>query len=205
MVDVMLDLVLEKNNIKKVLLIDPNFPRASKSRNHKDLLPVGLLKIGTYLKSRNIKTKLIRLTSTDNNEEELKKFNPDLVLITSVFTYWAKEVKFAVEFSKKIFPKTDVMVGGIFASLLPDICKDFTKCDYIHQGIVKCAECLPPDYSLLENNGDDINFQIIHSSRGCNRRCKYCGVYKIEPQFTCKKSIENELIRKNLVFMTIIY
>lgn len=196
----MLDLVLEKNNIKKVLLVDPNFPRASKSRNHKDLLPVGLLKIGTYLKCRNIKTKLIRLTSADNNEEELKKFNPDLVLITSVFTYWAKEVKSAVEFSKKIFPKTDVMVGGIFASLLPDICKDFTKCDYIHQGIVKCAECLPPDYSLLENNGEDINFQIIHSSRGCNRRCKYCGVYMIEPDFTCKKSIEKELIRKNLVF-----
>ena len=82
----MLDLVLDKNNIKRVLLIDPDFPRATKSRNHKDLLPVGLLKIGTYLKCRNIKTKLIRLTSVDNNEDEIKKFNPDLVLITSVFT-----------------------------------------------------------------------------------------------------------------------
>ena len=100
----MLDLVLDKNNIKKVLLIDPDFPRASKSRNHKDLLPVGLLKIGSYLKSRNIETKLVRLTSNDNNEDELKKFKPDLVLITSVFTYWAKEVKSAVEFSKRIFP-----------------------------------------------------------------------------------------------------
>lgn len=200
MVGIMLDLVLDKNDIKKVLLIDPDFPRATKSRNHKDLLPVGLLKIGTYLKNKNIETKLIRLTADDNDEDEIIKFKPDLVLITSVFTYWANEVKSAVEFSKKIFPKTDVMVGGIFASLLPDKCKDFTKCDYIHQGIVKCAECLPPDYSLLENNGEDINFQIIHSSRGCNRRCKYCGVYKIEPDFTCKTSIEKELIRKNLVF-----
>ncbi len=198
--DNMLELILDKKNIKKVLLIDPNFPRATKSRNHKDLLPVGLLKIGSYLKSRKIETKLVRLTSNNNNENELINFNPDLILITSVFTYWAEEVKFAVEFSKNILPKTDVMVGGIFASLLPEICKDFTKCDYIHQGIVKCAECLPPDYSLLENNGKDIDFQIIHSSRGCNRRCKFCGVYKIEPDFTCKISIEKELIRKNLVF-----
>lgn len=199
-VGIMLELVLDKNNIKKVLLIDPDFPRATKSRNHKDLLPIGLLKIGSYLKNRNIETKLIRLTSDDNHEEELIKYNPDLVLITSVFTYWAKEVKSAVEFSKRIFPKTEVMVGGIFASLLPKICKNFTNCDYVHQGTVKCAECLPPDYSLLENNGEDINFQIIHSSRGCQRRCKYCGVYKIEPNFICKTSIEKELIRKNLVF-----
>lgn len=195
----MLELILDKDNIKKVLLVDPNFPRARKSRNHKDLLPIGLLKIGTYLKNRNIETKLIRLTS-DNNENEIINFNPDLTLITSVFTYWANEVKSAVEFSKKLFPNTKVMVGGVFASLLPEICKDFTKCDYIHEGIVKCVECLPPDYSLLEDNGESVDFQIIHSSRGCNRKCKYCGVYKIEPHFSSKKSIKNELIRKNLVF-----
>ena len=109
--DNMLELILDKKNIKKVLLIDPNFPRATKSRNHKDLLPVGLLKIGSYLKSRKIETKLVRLTSNNNNENELINFNPDLILITSVFTYWAEEVKFAVEFSKNILPKTDVMVG----------------------------------------------------------------------------------------------
>lgn len=200
MVCLMLEMLLDKNNIGKVLLIDPDFPRATKSRNHKDLLPVGLLKIGAYLKSRGIETRLIRLPFEENHESTLVNFNPDLVLITSVFTYWADEVKSAVEFSKRIFPQTDVVVGGIFASLLPDVCKDFTNCDYIHQGTVKCAECLPPDYSLLENNGDDIDFQIVHSSRGCNRRCKYCGVYKIEPNFNYKTSIEKELIRKNLVF-----
>lgn len=195
----MLELVLDKDNIKKVLLIDPDFPRANKSRNHKDLLPIGLLKIGTYLKNRNIETKLIRL-NFNNNESEIITFNPDLILITSVFTYWANEVKSAVNFSKKLFPKTKVMVGGIFASLLPEVCKDFTNCDYVHKGVVGCAECLPPDYSLLEDNGESIDFQIIHSSRGCKRSCKYCGVYKIEPEFSYKKSIEEELIRKNLVF-----
>lgn len=196
----MLELILEKLDIKKVLLLDPDFPRATKSRNHKDLLPIGLLKIGSYLKNENIETKLIRLTSNEIFDDEILKFNPDLVLVTSVFTYWAKEVKQAVEFSKKLLPNVPVMVGGIFASLLPDVCKEYTHCDYIHQGIVKCVECLPPDYSLLENNGEDIDFQIIHSSRGCNRRCKYCGVYNIEPEFLCKTSIKDEIIRKNLVF-----
>ena len=48
--------ILKKNNVKKVILIDPAFPIANKSRNHKDLLPVGLLKISSYLNSIGIET-----------------------------------------------------------------------------------------------------------------------------------------------------
>ena len=44
---------LNKYDVEKVLLIDPNFPLAHKSRNHSDLLPVGLLKIGAYLKNKH--------------------------------------------------------------------------------------------------------------------------------------------------------
>ena len=45
---------LVEKNYKRVLLIDPAFPIANKSRNHKDLLPVGLLKISTFLKKNGI-------------------------------------------------------------------------------------------------------------------------------------------------------
>ena len=92
--------ILKKNNVKKVILIDPAFPIANKSRNHKDLLPVGLLKISSYLKSIGIETKLIRLNNDKVYDEEIKNFNPDLVMVTSVFTYWFNEVKEAVDYSK---------------------------------------------------------------------------------------------------------
>ena len=184
----MLKNLLEKNNIKRVLLIDPAFPIANKSRNHKDLLPVGLLKISSYLKSRDIETKLIRLNNDENFERDIKKFDPDFVMVTSVFTYWFKEVQEAVKYSKKILPNVKVMVGGILVSLTNDNPKSelYTQniqkklsCDYIQKGVLSCAENIPPDYSILENGGKDIDFQIIHTSRGCKRNCKFCGVNKI--------------------------
>ena len=188
------------DDVKRVLLIDPAFPIANKSRNHKDLLPVGLLKISTYLKSRNVETNLIRLNEDTDFEEYILEFNPNLVMITSVFTYWFKEVEEAVNYSKRILPNIPVIVGGILASLLPEVCEDKLNCDYVQKGVINGAEHQKPDYSLLENNGEDINFQIIHSSRGCERGCKFCGVNKIEPKFQGFPSIENEIIRKNLVF-----
>ena len=186
--------------VEKVLLIDPNFPFAHKSRNHSDLLPVGLLKIGAYLKNNNVNTKLIRLNKEMDFSNEIKKFNPDLVMVTSVFTYWSGYVKEAVQFSKKNLPSVPVVVGGIFASLMPEKCKEYTGCDYVHRGIIPEAEGIAPDYSLLGEDAEEIDYQIIHSSRGCIRKCGFCGVYTIEPEFLHINSIKNQIIRKKLVF-----
>ena len=120
-------------DVERVLLLDPKFPVAHKSRNHSDLLPVGLLKIGAYLKNNGVETKLVRLNESNDFSKEIKEFNPDLVMVTSVFTYWSKQVKDAVEYSKKLLgEQIPVVVGGIFASLLPKECKDYTGCDYVH-------------------------------------------------------------------------
>ena len=48
------------DDIKKVLLVEPNFPIPAKSRNHSNFLPIGLLKIASYLRSKSIEVKLIR-------------------------------------------------------------------------------------------------------------------------------------------------
>ncbi|WP_296893043.1 cobalamin-dependent protein [uncultured Methanobrevibacter sp.] len=197
----MLEELLEKNEFHRILLIDPAFPIANKSRNHKDLLPVGLLKISSYLKSKGIETKLIRLNNNNDFKNEIIDFNPNFVLITSVFTYWFNEVKEAVNLSKELLPNVDVMVGGILASLVDDLQAEGIKCDYVHKGVVNGAEHMPPDYSILENGGEDIDFQIIHSTRGCKRNCSFCGVNKIEKHGFSVSSIEKELIgKKNLVF-----
>ena len=47
-------------DIKKVLLVEPNFPIPNKSRNHSNFLPIGLLKIASYLRTKSIDVKLIR-------------------------------------------------------------------------------------------------------------------------------------------------
>ena len=72
-----------------------------------------------------------------------------------------------------------------------------TGADVIHKGLYKDAEFYVADYSLLS---EDIDYQILHTQRGCHRRCKTCGVNCIEPEMSFKESIKNEVIKRKLVF-----
>ena len=62
--------------VKSVLLVEPNFPIPNKSRNHKDFLPIGLLKIAGYLKKKGIKVELIRFED-DFNSPQLDLYKKD--------------------------------------------------------------------------------------------------------------------------------
>lgn len=186
----------------KILLVEPNFPIPLKSKNHKNFLPIGLLKIASYMRERGIKVKLVRGVSDDlfhiNN---IRNFKPDEIWITSLFTYWAEYVRSAVESYRRIFPKTKIVVGGIYASLMPNHCKEFTGCDAIHVGVLKEAERYFPSYDLLRNyDSPQLDYQIIHTSRGCNRKCSFCGTWKIEPKFNSKMSIKGEIKFRKIVF-----
>lgn len=191
-------------DIKCVLLVEPNFPIPNKSRNHSNFLPIGLLKIASYLRSKSINVKLIRYEhkeeedfsqTTFNSNTENNSFSPDLICVTSIFTYWSKFVKDAVLHFKNEYKDVPVIVGGIYASLMPEHCMEYTHCDDIIQGIIPEAEKLQPAYDLV-----DVDYQILHTTRGCIRKCGFCGTYIIEPDWICKKSIKDEIIKKKLVF-----
>lgn len=185
-----------------ILLVEPKFPIPSKSKNHKNFLPIGLLKIASYLQNRQNKVKLVRGFPKDIiQQSELIQFGPDEVWVTSLFTYWSKYVKDAVRYYKDLFPNAKVVVGGIYASLMPKHCKKFTGCDKIYKGVMKKAEKYESAYELIENsNPSSVDYQIIHASRGCKRKCKFCGTWKIEPKFIPKKTVKNEIKYKKLIF-----
>lgn len=172
----------------RVLLVQPAFPVPSKSLNHKDYLPVGLLKLASWRKSLGDEVVLtMGAYRTD--------FQPDEILVTSLFTYWSSHVRDAVVFYRLRFPETKIVVGGIYASLQPAHCLSYTGCDEVWKGVHPEAEEFEPDYSLV-----DTDFQIVHASRGCIRRCKFCGTYEIEPEFVPKGSIADEITKNHLVF-----
>ena len=177
-----------------VLLVEPAFP-SRKSRNHHLRVPVGLLKIGAYLKAKGDNVMFIRMSDYDFTE--VLDFSPEYIMITSLYSYYSEYVADAVKELRMLLPTVEIEVGGIFASLEPDLCKEVTGCDRIHQGVYCEAEEYLPDYSLMD---EDIDFQIIHTSRGCNRTCMFCGVNTIEPRFTYKKSIKDEVFKKKIVF-----
>ena len=171
-----------------VLLVEPEFPIPSKSKNHRDFLPIGLLKLASYHRQRGDQIQLVR------GNQDINGFRPDQIKITSLFTYWSKYVWDSVEFYKERYPDAKVTVGGIYASLMTEHCKE-SGCDEVFVGVNNEVERCKPAYDLV-----DVDYQIVHASRGCVRRCDFCGTWKIEPTFTYKKSIKEEIYSNRIIF-----
>jgi hypothetical protein len=176
----------------KLLLVEPRFPIPVKSRNHAHFLPIGLLKIGSYHQLRGDSVKLIRGTNRC-------RFQPDRILITSLFTYWSKPVHEAAAYYHAAYPRAKIEIGGIYASLMPDHCKRKSPFATVSRRLYRggAAERAPIDYSLLP---EPLDYQIVHLSRGCPRHCAFCGTWRIEPQFTVRASVLPLIQKRKLVF-----
>ncbi len=178
---------------KKILLIQPEFPIPCKRKVHHDYFPIGLLKIGTYLKEVNgCEVQLM----FENKEANLI---PDEIWITSLFTYWSSYVYESIQYFKNLYPDVPIYLGGIFATLMAD---DIHIAGVsIQKGLYVPAENYsythPIDETLL---GENVDFQIMHSTRGCFRKCAFCGTWKIEPKETYNSNIPNMINKNHVIF-----
>lgn len=175
-----------------ILLVEPEFPVPDKSRNHAHFLPIGLLKIGTWHKQCGDRVRLVRGLRPAGMQ-------PSRILITSLFTYWSNQVHAAAQYYHDRYPKASIEVGGIYASLMPDHCQTMLPFAQVRPGLYRngAAEDVRVDFSLLEQ---DLDYQIVHTTRGCTRRCSFCGTWRVEPEFTFKRSILPEIQKPRLVF-----
>lgn len=188
-----------------VLLVEPKFPTKTKSRNHKNFLPIGLLKLASYYAKG--KDNIIQLVRGKTLPTEFDV--PALIEVTSLFTYWSEYVWETIEFYRDQFPdpaKTEIRVGGIYASLHFDKENFKENCAKYKvtptKGIVAEAEDCIPNYDLVMNDENPIDYQIVHSSRGCFRKCSFCGTWIIEPKFESRKEIYpliKDSIKKGLI------
>ena len=138
--------------------------------------PLGLLKLGQLEERKKSDVKLVR------GQKYLIGFKPNKILITSLFTYSWKPVHDAIEFYHRQFPKARIMVGGIYATLMPDNIRSSFPYVKIHPGLVPEAEGVLPAYHLLKEveKWRDWNKSIVFTTRGCIRKCPFCVVPKIE-------------------------
>src|SRR5205809_4943208 len=144
----------------RVLLVEPDY--------YTRYPPLGLLKISTMHKARGDYVRLVR-------GKKVISFEPNTIYVTSLFTYSWRAVHDAVRFYKEKFPRAHVILGGIYASLLPDHAK-LSGADEVHIGLLPEAETLKPDWSLIPQ----WDGSILFASRGCVRRCGFCSVPKLE-------------------------
>ncbi|MEZ0535965.1 hypothetical protein ACAG39_01810 [Caldicellulosiruptoraceae bacterium PP1] len=171
----LLDLIKWLTNKKRnihCLLVEPKY--------YSTYPPLGLLKISSLVKSYSYTTELV-------SPYEQPKLKPDIIFVTSLFTYGWRKVKEAVEYYRTLFPKTPIILGGIYASLMPEHAKYEIRPDYIWQRVIPEAEDICPDYSLVP----EWDGSILFSSRGCIRRCPFCVVWKIESQYEAKNTISH--------------
>lgn len=176
-----------------ILLVEPDFPYPTKSKHraneiHKNFVPIGLLKLGAWRKSSKDKVKLVRGLK---DKKELDYFNPNQILITSIFTYWSHYIWDTVKHYRGLFPKSKILIGGIYVTLhhnYPEFRKLVNRYKAnIHVGLHEQAEKFLPDYTLLYS---DTEYHLMHGMRGCIRRCKFCGTWRVEPRLMFKKPAE---------------
>lgn len=161
---------------KPILLVEPQ--RGHKY--HTTYPPLGLLKIAAFKKQRGEKVILVQGRQYDGPE-------PKEIYITSLFTYAYEPVHEAIDYYIQHYRKAKIKVGGIYATLCGQhLAEKYGDRIAVYEGLFKGAEDYLPDYSLVPG----WNSSLVFSTRGCIRRCSFCSVPQIEPEFTARKSIK---------------
>lgn len=179
----------------KVLLVEPNY----KSK----FPPLGLMRLSTLHKDRGDKTFFIK-----GESEEIQQKHWDRIYVSSLFTY---ELPITIRTAKYYLnsvsdPKKNLFIGGIGATLLPNYVLESLQCNLI-QGQLNRSNMLGlnekpvanliPDYDLIRDSNYEYipkDSYFLRISEGCIRKCKFCAVPVLEPNFGY---LQNPIIQVN--------
>ncbi|WP_446008180.1 hypothetical protein [Candidatus Electrothrix sp.] len=131
----------------------------------------------------------------------------DRICVTSLFTFYFKRTIETIEYCKKLVSdESNVLVGGVMASLIPDEVEEATGIrpiiglldtpGMLDEGDTTIIDQLPPDYSILEEidyTYPEHDGYYGYTSRGCIRKCEFCAVPVLEPVFKGYLPISEQL------------
>ena len=167
--------------MKQILLVEPNY----KTTWH----PLGLMRISTYHKDMKDSVAFIK-------GEHKIDFVPDMIYVSTLFTYKLKETVRTIRYYRTEFPKAEIIAGGVSATTLKFLIEKYNIT--VHQGLSKDFENCAPDYSLFP----DMDTSYTYTHRGCTRKCPFCVVPIIEPKFYNRDWLKDVNPKfKNLILM----
>ncbi len=126
---------------------------------------------------------------------------PDLIMVTSLMTYWYPGVRETIEVIRSVFPNVPILLGGIYASLCPDHARRTCGADEVIVGpgeesllalVGKYTGWAPTPGFDAENLDSmpwpalDLEHHLAHvpvmTSRGCPFQCAYCASHQLQPK-----------------------
>lgn len=132
---------------------------------------------------------------------------PDIVLVTSLMTYWYPGVQETIKIIKEIFQATPIVLGGVYATLCYSHARQQSGADFIIKGqgieeLLKLAEKITGFTPVNKQGGAEFNadkfdtypypaFDLQHqinyvpliTSKGCPFACAYCASHFLNPGF----------------------
>jgi len=171
---------------RRILLVEPAY--------RSKYPPLGLMKIAAYHKQLGDE-----VTFTKGTDPRVRDRPWDRIYITTLFSFdWDLTVK-TISFYKPSDPTRSapkLYVGGIAATILKEEFHRETGIEPV-QGCLNAPGALDPDndlvvdqmvpdYSILA----DVDYEypcpdayIGYATRGCTRKCRFCAVPRLEPEF----------------------
>jgi hypothetical protein len=186
---------------KNILLVEPGYKTK--------FPPMGLMKISTYHKTMGDNVTFVK--GIRHSTKYSVYF--DRIYISTLFTYnWDVTTKTINYYKELVNNDTSrIIVGGVMASLMPDevhfetgilpIIGLLDRPGMLDDGNDIIIDSLIPDYNLFtkpqiqlslfdpDDDKYDYSYSLIkdsyfgYSTRGCIRKCKFCGVHRIEPKY----------------------
>lgn len=175
----------------KILLVEPGYKNKYP--------PLGLMKISAYHKIKNDEVFFVKGTN-----KELKKQSWDRIYITTLFTfYWKKTIDTIKYYRDCVKEPSKIYLGGILATLLYGDLKNEPGLEgvTISPGLLDkpgilgdddiIVDMITPDYDIIDMKKNPYldyeyevqNAYITSTTKGCIRKCKFCAVKTLEPDY----------------------
>ena len=161
--------------------------------------PLGLMKISAYHKGNGDDVTFVKGKNKNLRDEKW-----DRIYVTTLFTfYWKKTVDTIKFYYKSVETPEHIFVGGILATLLEEDLRieDGLERITILTGLLDQPRILgdetepidriTPDYSIVDEELNEYldyeyevkNSYITSTTKGCIRKCSFCAVSTLEPEY----------------------
>ncbi len=147
----------------------------------------------------------IKKYRSDYKNKQLKKY--DIICVTTLFTFfWDLTIDTISDAKAFLLDGGRILIGGIAASILQD--RMFAETGIMpHKGLLDrpraidddndlVIDKLTLDYSILEEIDyvyPSANAYFGYMTRGCPRRCSFCAVQTLEPEYCNYISITDQI------------